>query len=228
MARSSTAFTDLDFDRPGKQTGYINIPHSPHEDAWGATRIPLCVFGAADHFGHLRHQFDHVGEVRGGKHVIRRRAQCADMGPHLLEPFGIVLGRQRQPVSELRQLIHNEIGIKRQVVTNPGGHAVVIFLDDVPVSVHPVHLPGENDARIRPSGGSDNRIHFAVPDVRRDIRIAAGRQLPVANVLKPFAKKSILSIWVNGHSIRRNIFCRRSKRRRKKRPATIAAARITS
>lgn len=43
MARSSTVFTDLDFDRPGKQTGYINIPHSPHDDAWGATRIPLCI-----------------------------------------------------------------------------------------------------------------------------------------------------------------------------------------
>jgi predicted deacylase len=43
MSRTSTVNTDIDFDQPGKQTGTFNIPHSPHEDAWGATRIPLCV-----------------------------------------------------------------------------------------------------------------------------------------------------------------------------------------
>ena len=49
MARRSTAFTDIDFDKPGKQVGYLAIPHSPHEDAWGHTRIPLAVIanGAA-------------------------------------------------------------------------------------------------------------------------------------------------------------------------------------
>lgn len=39
----STARTTIDFDRNGKQVGYVDIPHSPHEDAWGATRIPLAV-----------------------------------------------------------------------------------------------------------------------------------------------------------------------------------------
>lgn len=43
MARTSTVHTSIDFDKAGKQTGFFNIPHSPHEDAWGATRIPLCV-----------------------------------------------------------------------------------------------------------------------------------------------------------------------------------------
>lgn len=43
MARPSTVSTNIDLDKPGKQTGFFNIPHSPHEDAWGATRIPLCV-----------------------------------------------------------------------------------------------------------------------------------------------------------------------------------------
>ena len=43
MARRSTAFWTVDFDRQGKQIGVLNIPHSPHEDAWGATRIPLAV-----------------------------------------------------------------------------------------------------------------------------------------------------------------------------------------
>jgi predicted deacylase len=39
----STARTTIDFDRNGKQIGFVDIPHSPHEDAWGATRVPLAV-----------------------------------------------------------------------------------------------------------------------------------------------------------------------------------------
>lgn len=39
----STARTTIDFDRPGRQTGFVDIPHSPHEDAWGATRVPIAV-----------------------------------------------------------------------------------------------------------------------------------------------------------------------------------------
>ncbi len=41
MARTSTATTGIDFDKAGRQTGFVNIPHSPHEDAWGATRLPI-------------------------------------------------------------------------------------------------------------------------------------------------------------------------------------------
>jgi len=41
--RSTTAFTAIDFDRPGKQIGHIMFPHSPHEDAWGVTRVPIAV-----------------------------------------------------------------------------------------------------------------------------------------------------------------------------------------
>ncbi len=45
MARISTAHTSIDFDKAGKQVGFVSIPHSPHEDAWGAVRIPLAVIG---------------------------------------------------------------------------------------------------------------------------------------------------------------------------------------
>lgn len=41
--RTSTAFATVEFDREGRQTGYIHIPHSPHSDAWGAIRIPIAV-----------------------------------------------------------------------------------------------------------------------------------------------------------------------------------------
>src|SRR5688500_3024157 len=48
MASMSTARTTVDFDRSGKQIGFVDIPHSPHEDAWGATRIPLAVISNGD------------------------------------------------------------------------------------------------------------------------------------------------------------------------------------
>jgi N-alpha-acetyl-L-2,4-diaminobutyrate deacetylase len=41
--RPSSAFTDIDFDRFGKQVGHIMFPHSPHDDAWGVTRVPVAV-----------------------------------------------------------------------------------------------------------------------------------------------------------------------------------------
>lgn len=42
-SRSTSAFVTIDLDREGKQVGFIMIPHSPHGDAWGVTRIPIAV-----------------------------------------------------------------------------------------------------------------------------------------------------------------------------------------
>ena len=42
MARS-IGFTDIDFDRDGKQVGFVNFPSSVHDDAWGVVRVPLTV-----------------------------------------------------------------------------------------------------------------------------------------------------------------------------------------
>lgn len=43
QACTGSAFTSIDFDRPGHQIGFINIPHSPHDDAWGVTQVPVTV-----------------------------------------------------------------------------------------------------------------------------------------------------------------------------------------
>ena len=43
IPRPSTAFTTVDLDKSGKQVGFLMIPHSPHDDAWGVTRVPLAV-----------------------------------------------------------------------------------------------------------------------------------------------------------------------------------------
>jgi N2-acetyl-L-2,4-diaminobutanoate deacetylase len=41
--RATPAFTDIDFDRKGRQIGWVMFPHSPHDDAWGVTRFPIAV-----------------------------------------------------------------------------------------------------------------------------------------------------------------------------------------
>ncbi|WP_417436146.1 succinylglutamate desuccinylase/aspartoacylase family protein [Hoeflea sp.] len=35
--------TDIDFDKAGKQTGFIRLPYSGHDDAWGVLPVPIAV-----------------------------------------------------------------------------------------------------------------------------------------------------------------------------------------
>ncbi|MDF2811542.1 MAG: succinylglutamate desuccinylase [Microvirga sp.] len=46
--RPSSAFITVDPDRAGKQVGFVMIPHSPHDDAWGVTRVPVAVIKNGD------------------------------------------------------------------------------------------------------------------------------------------------------------------------------------
>jgi N2-acetyl-L-2,4-diaminobutanoate deacetylase len=39
----TTLRATVDFDRPGKQTGFIQVPHSVHDDAWGVIPVPIAV-----------------------------------------------------------------------------------------------------------------------------------------------------------------------------------------
>jgi N2-acetyl-L-2,4-diaminobutanoate deacetylase len=41
--RPTTAFTNIDFDRQGRQIDFVMFPHSPDDDAWGVTRVPIAV-----------------------------------------------------------------------------------------------------------------------------------------------------------------------------------------
>ncbi|MGI9355687.1 MAG: succinylglutamate desuccinylase/aspartoacylase family protein [Rhizobiaceae bacterium] len=34
---------DIDFDRAGKQIGFLDVPYSEHDDAWGVIRVPIAV-----------------------------------------------------------------------------------------------------------------------------------------------------------------------------------------
>ena len=43
MSGSSRINTDVDFNQNGKQVTTLNLPHSPHDDAWGVIQIPIAV-----------------------------------------------------------------------------------------------------------------------------------------------------------------------------------------
>ncbi|BBK45457.1 succinylglutamate desuccinylase [Allostella vacuolata] len=40
---ASPIFTDIDYEREGKQVGFLHLPYSPHTDAWGVIPIPVAV-----------------------------------------------------------------------------------------------------------------------------------------------------------------------------------------
>ena len=39
----STLRATVDFGKTGKQTGFIEVPHSVHDDAWGVIPVPVAV-----------------------------------------------------------------------------------------------------------------------------------------------------------------------------------------
>lgn len=108
MARVSTVSTDIDFDRPGKQTGVLNIPHSPHEDAWGATRIPICVIkngtGPTAILMGGNHGDEYEGPIALGE-IIRDLDPAQISGRLILLPAlnlpAVMAGRRTSPVDGL-------------------------------------------------------------------------------------------------------------------------------
>jgi hypothetical protein len=108
MARVSTVSTDVDFDQPGKQTGFLSIPHSPHEDAWGATRIPVCAIkngtGPTAILMGGNHGDEYEGPITLGE-IIRELDPARVSGRLILLPAlnlpAVMAGRRTSPVDGL-------------------------------------------------------------------------------------------------------------------------------
>jgi N-alpha-acetyl-L-2,4-diaminobutyrate deacetylase len=43
LQTKTTLRATVNFDKPGKQPGFIQVPHSVHDDAWGVIRVPIAV-----------------------------------------------------------------------------------------------------------------------------------------------------------------------------------------
>jgi predicted deacylase len=77
--RATTAFTDIDFDRPGRQIGFIMFPHSPNDDAWGVTRVPIAIIANGEGPTVIMEGGNH-GDEHEGPIVIGELARDLDPG----------------------------------------------------------------------------------------------------------------------------------------------------
>ena len=108
MPSASPIFTDIDFDRDGKQVSTLNLPHSPHEDAWGVMPIPIAVIKNGSGPTVLMEGGNHGDEYEGpiilGR-MIRELDAAEIQGRLILLPAvntpAVVAGRRTSPVDGL-------------------------------------------------------------------------------------------------------------------------------
>jgi len=105
---ASPGFATVDFDRPGKQAGFVMIPHSPHEDAWGVTRLPIAVIANGKGPTVFLEAGNHGDEYEGQIVIceLMRELQAADIqGRLILMPannvHAVMAGTRTSPVDNL-------------------------------------------------------------------------------------------------------------------------------
>ena len=106
--RASTAFTDVDLDGTGRQTGFVMIPHSPHDDAWGVTKLPIAVIGNGEGPTVIMEGGNHGDEYEGPiiiSELVRDLDPATINGRLILMPannvHAVVAGRRTSPVDGL-------------------------------------------------------------------------------------------------------------------------------
>ena len=106
--RPTSSFATIDLDAPGKRSGFIRIPHSPHDDAWGATQVPLCVIASGAGPTVILEGGNHGDEYEGPiviSELIRSVEPSDIQGRLILMPanniHAAVAGRRTSPVDGL-------------------------------------------------------------------------------------------------------------------------------
>ncbi|MEQ1770775.1 MAG: succinylglutamate desuccinylase/aspartoacylase family protein [Devosia sp.] len=160
----STARTTIDFDKHGKQIGFVDIPHSPHEDAWGATRIPLAVIangsGPTVILEAGNHGDEYEGPITLGE-LIRDLDPSAVQGRIIFLPAvntpAVEAGRRTSPVDRLN--------LNR---TFPGDHSGTIT-QQISAYVSDVILPlGDAFVDLHSGGSSLNILPSAIIEPAAD------------------------------------------------------------
>jgi N2-acetyl-L-2,4-diaminobutanoate deacetylase len=106
--RPTPAFTNVDFDRQGRQIGFVMFPHSPHDDAWGVTRVPIAVIangkGPTVIIEGGNHGDEHEGPIVIGE-LARELDPGAIQGRLILMPannvHAVIASRRTSPVDGL-------------------------------------------------------------------------------------------------------------------------------
>ena len=104
----STAFPTIDLDQPGKRVGFVMIPHSPNDDAWGVTRIPVAVIAGGKGPTIIIEGGNHGDEYEGPiiiSELIRDLRPSEIIGRLILMPannvHAVVAGQRTSPVDGL-------------------------------------------------------------------------------------------------------------------------------
>src|SRR6266404_1223456 len=108
MVKKTIGYTDIDFDKPGKQTGFLDLPYSPHGDAWGTIRIPLAVIangkGPTVIFEGGNHGDEYEGPITLGE-VIRDLDPATINGRLIIIPAinlpAVAAGTRTSPIDQL-------------------------------------------------------------------------------------------------------------------------------
>jgi predicted deacylase len=105
--RPTTAFATVDFDRPGRQVGFVMIPHSPDDDAWGVTRIPVAVIAHGSGPTVIMEGGNHGDEYEGPiviSELIRDLDPSTIQGRLILMPannvHAVAAGKRTSPVDD--------------------------------------------------------------------------------------------------------------------------------
>lgn len=106
--RPTSAFMTVDLGKTGRQTGFIMIPHSPHDDAWGVTRIPIAVIANGTGPTVIMEAGNHGDEYEGQITIcelIRELDPALIQGRLILMPannvHAVIAGQRTSPVDGL-------------------------------------------------------------------------------------------------------------------------------
>lgn len=163
-----TAHTAIDFGRNGKQSGFVDFPHSPHDDAWGATRVPISVIqngsGPTAILLGGNHGDEYEGPIALGE-IIRTLDPAQINGRIILLPAlntpAVLAGQRTSPVDGInlnRSFPGNEHGSISQQISNYVSD-VLMPLGDAYLDLH----SGGSSLNILPSAiiepSSDPDLH---------------------------------------------------------------------
>lgn len=160
---------DIDFEKRGKQVGFLDLPHSVHDDAWGVLRIPLCVIKNGEGPTVILQGGNHGDEYEGPivlGEIIR------DLNPSHIEGRLIIVPAINLPAVEAGSRVSpiDDLNFNR---TFPG-KVLGSITEQLSAYVHDVLFPMADAFIDLHSGGSSlNMTPSAIVEPSKDLELAA-------------------------------------------------------
>ncbi len=167
--RATMVRATVDFDKLGKQTGFIHVPHSVHDDAWGVIPIPIAVIrngrGPTVVLEAGNHGDEYEGAIALGE-IIRTLDPGAVSGCLIFIPAinlpAVIAGRRTSPLDDLN--------FNRAFPGDPLGsptQQIVAYVNDVLIPMADAFLD------LHSGGSSLAMIPSAIVEPARDLELQA-------------------------------------------------------